>query len=126
MPGRTDQSCNKARLASIELRSAAMPPHDEIAAEAHGIDLAHGRPFKLEDEPLADVAIRHGVEQQIGLVQRLARKEDLRDEPIHPASAENRKVNMRRPPPPACFEHRIRARLDGEELELAFGVSHQP
>src|SRR5947207_12485817 len=100
MPGSTDQSCNTVKPPSIHLRSAAMAPHHEIASEAHGVDLAHGRPVELKDEPLPDFAIRHGVEQQIGLIQWLARKENLRDEAIHPAPAENRKVDMRRSPPP--------------------------
>src|SRR5580765_5064795 len=125
MPENTDQSCSTVTPASIDLRSAPMAPPHEIAAEAPGIDLAHGRPVELDDESLANVAIRHSVEQQIGLVQRLARKEDLRDEAIHPAPAQNRKVDMRRPPPPARFEHRIRSGLDGEKLKLALSIGHQ-
>src|SRR5438477_137235 len=116
-PGRTDQSCNTEKRSSIQLRSAAMAPHYEIAAEAHRVHLAHGSALELKNEPLADVAIRHSVEQQVDLVQRLAGEEDLGDEAVHPAAAENRKVNVRRPPPPARFEHRIRPRLNGEELK---------
>ena len=40
--------------------------------------------------------------------------------------AKDREVDVRRPPPPARFEHGIRSRLDGEELEVALGVGHQP
>src|SRR5437868_95869 len=104
MPGSMAQSCSTAKPSSIDLRSTPAAPHHEIAVEAHGIHLAHRRPFKLKDEPFTDFTIGHRVEQQIGFVQGLARKEDLCDEAIHPASAENRKVDMRRPPPPAGLE----------------------
>ena len=108
------------------------PRRTKSRRKLHRIHLArrcsfsHGCSLELEDEALADFAIRNGVEQQVGFIQRLAREEDLCHEAVHPALPKDREMDVRRTPPPARFEHRIRSRLDREELEVALGVGHQP
>src|SRR5512140_1856454 len=107
MPGKTGQSCNTEKRPSVDLGCLTPPAQYEVATETHRIHLSHGRSLKLEDETLADFAIRNSVEQQVGFIQRFAREEDLRHEAVHPALPKDREMDVRRPPPPARFEHRI-------------------
>src|SRR5712691_3004089 len=97
-------------------------PEDKIQPEAERIHRAYRGRLRLKDETLTRFLIDHPVEKEVGLVQRLARKKDLRDEPVHPTRAKDGKVDVRRTPPPIRLHHRVGARLDREKLEPAFCI----
>src|SRR5258708_29646260 len=86
-------------------------------------------------EPQAQPVARHPVgnagEDQVELVQRLARAEELCDQSRAEAGSEERKMDVRRPPPSGlgaglAVRDRIAARPDGAEPKPAGLLGHRP
>src|SRR6516165_11047310 len=115
-----------SRSSLLDRRRGALAAEHEVLAVAEQVRHPDRSGLQLENDPLAGFRIFHTVEQEIGFVQGFARKKHLRDVPLHPADAEDREMDMRRPPPPVGFAYRIGARLDRDEFVLAFATGDQP
>src|SRR5271169_1332575 len=112
-------------IALGERGSPMLAAQHEVAAEGKKINRANQGGGGLKNQPVARLRILDRIEQKIGLVQRLARKENLGDETVQPAGTKNREVNVRRPPPPLRFRHGIRAGLEGTKPVAALGVGNE-
>ena len=87
------------------------------------------RPFGLRDgevegrnHPFARARVGDGIEDRIVAEQRIARKVHLRDQPAQEVGAEQREVDVRRPPRVRVVQPGIRARPDRGEAIPALVV----
>ena len=94
---------------------ASLPPQDHV--ELIGQSPFRFRIFKVQSgyQPFPRPFVRNRVEDRVAGEQRISRKIHLRDQPCDEGGAEEREVNVRRPPGVGVVAPRIRGGLDGDE-----------
>src|SRR5256885_12565991 len=103
-----------------------------VAAPEHDVELVGERvfgdrvlPIERRDEPLARLFVLDAHEHRVVIEQRIAGEVHLRDKPLYQRLAEERKVNVRRPPGVVMVAPRELPRPDGHEAVPALLVGEE-
>ena len=90
----------------------ALAAQDDVEAVGAAVELDEGADVLQRDQAADLLLARRDAEDRAAADQRVALEVHLRDEPLHPAVAGDRVVDVRRPPVVDAVAPRVRAGLD--------------
>ena len=94
---------------------ASRPPQDHVELIGQGPFGFRVVQVEPRHQAVPRLGVRNRVEDRVAGEQRISRKIHLRDQPCDEGGAEEREVNVRRPPGVGVVAPRIRGGLDGHE-----------
>src|SRR5688500_3033575 len=111
-----------AMSGALERRGLAAA-QDDVEAVGEAIESLHRFDVELGYQAVDRLRVLDGVDDDAALDQGIALEIELRDEALHEGMAEDREMDMRRPPGTAVVGKRIRPGPDGAERVSALGVA---
>src|SRR5680860_1129689 len=105
--------------------AGSLAPQDDVEPEAEGPLRLRRRVVVRRDHPLPGRRIADGVEDRVLGEQRVVREVHLGDEPLGERTAEQREVDVRRPPGVVVVLPGVGAGPDRHEAVVALGVGQR-